>query len=259
MLSYSCSPLIFTGRLQLLLLERIRRARRNRYNHDDDDDGDRDDADDHDDHDHDHDDHDDNPHPIRFRGQWPHWWVVVVTFSGERLTSREIEKLPASNRSDRKLPQSWQKWKSNSITSFQINNSDACLVIWDHKIWFGFLFGTKSEFYQDLSNWIFNGCDNMFLWYLLAGRIMGPPGKVKVTRWPPDKVAKWPGGNVYLWCLLASASQWLVAEVRYNKYVTICKENISLKKIIAFDFLNRRDIRFRIFIFSSPVICLSIL
>ena len=27
-----------------------------------------------------------------------------------------------------------QEMKSNSIQSFQINNSDACLVIWDHKI-----------------------------------------------------------------------------------------------------------------------------
>ena len=93
------------------------------------------------------------------------------------------------------------EWKSYSITSFQINNSDACLVIWDHKIWFGFLIGTKSGFLvghqEDLSNWIFNGCDNMFLWYLLAGRIMGPPGHL--ARWPPDKATWWPTDHLTRW------------------------------------------------------------
>ena len=95
-----------------------------------DDDGDDDDDD----------NSDDIPHPSRFRGQWQPWWAGEATFSGERPTWRRTGKLPASNRSKIEIEDT-QEMKSNSIQSFQINNSDACLVIWDHKIWSW----TKSE------------------------------------------------------------------------------------------------------------------
>ena len=93
-----------------------------------------------------------------------------------------------------------------SIISFQINNSDACFVIWDHKIWFRFWNEWILEFrFWVEFKWISQrSVDIQRLWWYVP---VIPPGGI-----PPGTLAGGMVGSpvkVVQWYLLASASQGL--------------------------------------------------